>query len=553
MRIHHIKSEDQPVKIKIEPEEDEDEKCDIEIKRESKKVKNPHTCYICQKTFVAVISLNAHMKFRHKIAPTLDKDEVEDRDTDVQIISKSSHTSSNCKRNIQHECEVCDVVLFRKDYLLNHIKIVHPGEYICQFCTRVNHSYVDMIHHISMFHKGKIFNDTNLYGCKECYVKFSVKDHLNLHMMEKHVKKPTVSSNHCSPCKATYPIQRLLRHKQHVTHLQLTEIEKRLKLNFSMKTNNTVRLKLIPQRRNSVENQGKYYMKYFLNQGSLLICDICKATFTIRKQLIQHLKTHPEIPTFDCKSCPLKFFIKHKYDLHLKTHNDDIEEKSKYSCKICLSLFTKRNNLMIHITVRHSSTDNPNFTCGVCGKGHDNEDELTTHFKTHSEEGNNQAQVFVKENTEEAQSDNDSPYCKICKLSFKFKIIQNIHNNMWHNDSNLNRNLTIQEQQRLKKEQETNIIKFIKCKLCEEAFIKPDDLDEHLKTAHCKNDSSDDESIMIIDETFPTTSKTDFSCDQCILNFPCQQYLTNHKMYFCKSSPKVVINVSEYENTLNEQ
>lgn len=550
MRIHNIKTEDFPVQIKIEPEA---KLCIIDMKQEPKKF---HTCDICQKSFVAVISLNAHKKFRHQIKPIVDKD-----DDDIKIVDKPLIRPLKTKRdkkNIQHECEVCDVVLFRRDYLLNHIKIVHPGEYMCTFCSRVSHNYVDLIHHIKTFHKERTFDDTNLHGCQKCYAKFSVKDHLNIHMMEKHVKKPTVSNLYCAPCKKTYPFTFILsRHRKHATHVELSKIEERLihnfeerlKLNSKEKKYDTIIVKNIPQRRNSINNQGKYYLKYFVNKGSLFICDICKATFTIRKQLIQHLKTHTEIPTHDCPSCPLKFLIKHKYDLHLKTHTVDRKEKSKYSCKICLSLFSTRKNLMIHINVRHSPTDNPNFICGVCGNGHANENELITHFKTHT--GDNLPQVFVKEETEENPIDIDKPFCEICQLPFKYKIIQNIHNNMWHNESNPDRHLTI-EVQRLKKE-EKNVIKFIKCKICEEVFIKPDDLDEHVKTLHSDHDKSDDDSKLIIDESSSDQSKTDFFCDKCNLKFPCQQYLTNHQTLFCKSSPKVIINVSENQNTLNEQ
>ena len=52
-----------------------------------------------------------------------------------------------------------------------------------------------------------------------------------------------------------------------------------------------------------------------------------------------------------------------------------------------------------------------------CGNGHANEDELTLHFKTHSAEGNKQAQVFVKEHTEEAQSDNDNFPLEVINVS----------------------------------------------------------------------------------------------------------------------------------------
>ena len=580
MRVHHVKVENDFIEVKIEPE-DVPEMSVMEIKQEPKKF---HVCDICQKGFVAVISLNAHKKFRHSIEPAAELE-----DEDIQVVNlTSTPVKKKSKKEIQHECEVCDVVLFRKDYLQSHVRIVHPGEYVCPFCPRINHFYVDLINHMKSAHPNSIFDDTKLYDCVQCIAKFWVKENLNIHMMEKHVKNPVVNGCYCAPCKTTYfhSISHL-RHIQHSTHKEMSEVyaslqKKRQNIEIvnepmeeesvGMKVNN------IPQRRNSTTNQDKKYIKYFLTNTDFG-CLICKQKFTNRKSLIRHLKTHNEIRTMDCPMCPSKFFFKIIYNKHLKTHKTpravaNVEDSLKITCNICQHLFTSKKSLMIHIEVRHNVKNNLNFKCGFCGILHDNEDELMRHFKTHTDNHEDRVHVKgeiveseelekikeeteeleeVKEEPEENENVNEGRYCQICKHVFSFKIMYNNHISIWHNESNPNKHLTRVEQKRIK-ENEKNIIKFTKCKLCDEVFIKPDDLVDHVKTKHSStsnNDNSDDEQRLIIDET--ETSKTEFNCDKCILSFPCQLYLTNHQKYFCLTSPKVVCTSSENENLLNEQ
>ncbi|CAO1408535.1 unnamed protein product [Diamesa serratosioi] len=575
MRVHHIKVENDLMNIKIEPEADS-ESCLIEIKQEPKKF---HTCDICNKSFIAVISLNAHKKFRHNIEPEVEPENNDDvqivectetlpekdikndiqHNEDMLIVdnpqaTKKSYPSfkKKFKNLIQYECEVCDVVLYRNDYLQNHIKIVHPGEYSCPFCNRINHFYVDMIHHIKNIHPESVFDDKNLYDCQKCVAKFFVKENLNIHMNEKHLKKQDVSDNYCVPCKITHiNPKKIPAHKRQPRHAKLTEITRSLKLKMN---NVLMQIKTTPPRRNSTHNQHKQYIRYFINLGinnnNNTKCIICSNTFSNRKGLVRHLKTHDEIRTIDCSICSAKFFFEVTYDKHLKTHKStpetDVKKNALISCKICQNLFASKKSLMTHIKL-HSPDENLNFKCGFCGTAHDNEDELMIHFQIHTDCHKEKVNVVV----ETDESANEGRYCKICKQSFNLKIMYNNHHRTWHSESNPNRNETREEQKRLK-ENEKNIIKFTKCKLCEEVFCKTNDLDEHLRTKHSyTSNSSDDEGQLMIVETTPSTSMTEFNCDECILSFPCQLYLTNHQKYFCKTSSKVVCTISEKEETLN--
>ncbi|CAO1382820.1 unnamed protein product [Diamesa hyperborea] len=447
-------------------------------------------------------------------------------------------------------CIPCKKKIVRKN-LFHHMKTKHSEQrsYKCGLCEFDFTSTKSRLAHMNRVH----YHD---YRCKYCNRQF-VASALYAHHM-KHDHDETVPDSVVTDKVLDLPVDKLM----FIEQSKLFKRNKKKDLFYSEMDEEIED----PEEDVTVEDTPNEVL-----QEEVIAVTAREAT-PEEVQVVTSRESTPEViilqtslnSSTNCVECNEEFESSRSYRFHMRVHHikteDDpiqIKTETEQEEKVVVKIkqeqkkfHTTEKNFMIHVNVRHNATDNPNFICGVCGDGHDNEDELIRHFKTHN--GNSHAQVVVKEDTDEERSDNDSPYCKICKLSFKFKIIQNIHNNMWHNESNPNRNLTHLAQESLKKEQETDI-KFIKCELCDEPFIRPDDLEEHLKTKHLDQDSSGEDKPLIIDETTPNTSKTDFNCDQCILNFPCEQYLTNHKRFFCKSSPKVIINVSENQNTLNEQ
>lgn len=106
--------------------------------------------------------------------------------------------------------------------------------------------------------------------------------------------------------------------------------------------------------------------------------------------------------------------------------------------------------------------------------------------------------------------------CNTCDTTFKLTIQLNKHNMNWHGEENPNKQLSMQAQKNKSKE----FIKILRCKYCIEAFMKADDLKNHIKLAH--------ES-----ELGESNEQMKFTCKKCNLSFNEKQYLENHQKLFC--------------------
>jgi len=87
-------------------------------------------------------------------------------------------------------------------------------------------------------------------------------------------------------------------------------------------------------------------------QGRIFDCSDCERTFTDRKELFEHSKTHDQ-------------------------------NRTKFDCDKCTKSFTKKVTLQIHLAADHASSDGL-FDCPICFKCHKNKDCLRRHFYRHS-------------------------------------------------------------------------------------------------------------------------------------------------------------------------
>lgn len=209
------------------------------------------------------------------------------------------------------------------------------------------------------------------------------------------------------------------------------------------------------------------YLEFLIKSKNGFKCKVCGIEKTVRKHLIRHLKDHDEVPTFKCPSCPEKFVFKKKFDEHLLTHSQsDVP--------------------VLPGAQQDDSGENPQL-----------------------------------ETTEKNEIK-----CQICQLPFKLTIMLNRHNNQWHGESNPLKHLTADEQKSKKNEPELSVIKLMRCKLCNEAFIKPGELEDHHKQKH---NSEDDDQM----DTNEQSSGGSFACDKCKCVYEEEQFLENHKKMFC--------------------
>lgn len=424
-------------------------------------------CEFCDKKFLALFALNAHKKFKHG------------KNSDGSpLVSKHRHV----KQKFEVNCEICSFSSFRRDYVEHHNKATHKGEFQCHICDRILSGYNSYIHHIRSMHpKSKI--DTKMqHKCHDCehdkYFKF--EENLRQHQKDKHGENNKIDKNcFCEYCHLLFRSKTLCDH--HVDgykHKAIQDFFDNLRSSMP-KVNGDIKIekqekKLINEDEPALKRQRLLdvestsdedkleYLKYLqhLPNGSYK-CTICSKTKATRKFLLHHLKQHEEIPTFNCTKCPERFVFKRKFEKHLLMHENG-------NCESSEERSTDEHEII--------ENEHPKF-----------QDMKKTEIR-----------------------------CNTCDTTFKLTIQLNKHNMNWHGEENPNKQLSMQAQKNKSKE----FIKILRCKYCIEAFMKADDLKNHIKLAH--------ES-----ELGESNEQMKFACKKCNLSFNEKQYLENHQKLFC--------------------
>lgn len=448
-------------------------------------------CHICEKKFLALFALNAHKKFKHFI-----------NSDNTPLVSKQR----NIKQKFEVNCEICSFSSFRRDYVEHHNKQAHKGEFQCHACDRILSGYNSYIHHIKVSHTKCKLNLSKQHKCMECkhdkYFKF--EESLSRHQKERHGSNQLKNDCFCEYCHLLFRSKSLYEcHLEGYKHKAIQGFFDRMR--SLPKANGSIKIekqeeKLINEDedesvskrpRLDVENAATSdedkleYLKYLqhLPNGSYK-CTICSKTKATRKFLLHHLKQHEEIPTFNCTKCPERFVFKRKFEKHLLMHENGSAASSE-----------ERS------TDEHEMIENehPKF------------------------------QDMKKTSTEIR--------CSICDTNFKLTIQLNKHNTTWHGEENPNKELSMQVQKNKSKE----FIKILRCKYCIEAFMKADDLKNHMKLAHESELNS-------------TNEQMKFTCKKCNLSFNEKQYLENHQKLFCiHRNIEADKDRNDEQITLNEQ
>lgn len=124
-------------------------------------------------------------------------------------------------------------------------------------------------------------------------------------------------------------------------------------------------------------------------------CDICGRSFSEKRNVDDHRRTHTGERPFICETCGKSFAQRSSMKIHWKQMHESIKI---HKCEYCGKSFIRRCHLVAHLT-HHTGVRN--YVCAVCGKAFLRSGTLKGHTAVHSLE---------------------RPFeCTICGDSFKLK------------------------------------------------------------------------------------------------------------------------------------
>ena len=102
-------------------------------------------------------------------------------------------------------------------------------------------------------------------------------------------------------------------------------------------------------------------------------CVECRKSFSTKKYLRYHERTHKETRKFQCYECDKSFSTKKYLHYHENTH----KETNQFQCKECGKVSSSPGNLRKHINTIHKRIKK--FQCNECGKEFCQRSDFTRH------------------------------------------------------------------------------------------------------------------------------------------------------------------------------
>ncbi|KAI4457649.1 zinc finger and scan domain-containing [Holotrichia oblita] len=173
-----------------------------------------------------------------------------------------------------------------------------------------------------------------------------------------------------------------------------------------------------------------YLDHQFEHNGALVFhCDKCPKVFDSREKIVEHDRKHKK----PCSLCG-KMILKSSMKLHLIQHTD------RHRCTQCLNRFNSRASLQQHIITVH--TDIKDYVCSTCGKKFSSKTSMRVHMKSHSNErlykcklcsyaGRTASAVYIHMSTHE----NYFCICEVCSKTFKSMRNLNDHLRRVHSET----------------------------------------------------------------------------------------------------------------------
>ena len=531
-----------PAKKKIKDDDYRDVKnYNYKKKDESPQAKKPlilFKCTVCPKKFVTQTYLEQHVQFMHPNADLKTEQQDGDEDDDfadelgisakaekpvpvammnyvgnyVQRKKKPRFGCEKCgmdfsaliclKKHMElhsnkvYECPYCAKIMKRTDYVIGHIKKVHP-----EVDLKKNPIDFDKYTHVvseedltgkpsSDVKKDKVekFSGIGKKVCPDCSSLFDTVEELEEHLKEVHKKELKDAVYTCNACDkqfktvASYQVHKLTHRKKDYTCAHC-----------DMKFNTNAQLQHHKRKDHEIKHGSLAYFGYLTNNGRLT-CEVCSSEFEDIDSYIKHRPDHLTF-MFMCSTCGTGFHDEDMYQRHLESYCQD-EEFLPFPCGVCDKKFSMYDTRRKHLHADHPKVNKQPY-CHHCAQVFGTEEELALHMPEHEIE-----RVFI---------------CEICQRTFYEKRTLVDHRDIHRASKNFQCKICLKfypSTKSLQRHIKMHLAKKNKsCRLCNEEFSTPEDLNRHVEEAHGA-----------------VLTETEFSCPECPARFKTESKLEQHRI-----------------------
>nr|CAI5823498.1 unnamed protein product [Callosobruchus analis] len=298
--------------------------------------KKPSSCLHCDATFTNKVSLDNHVVKKH---PNF-----------IQSVT-----------NKIYECTECSYTTSFKSNFNKHFRVMHPETGSCKSLVRCSQCDAKFTNKESLddhvVEKHPNFTH-QLYECTECIFKTTMK-----HMFYRHSSLHSKSSSNSEPCHESLNSKTALDEHIVKTHPNLSV---------------SVGKKIFECPQCDFKAIGKRYLNNHMLTHSktmshykLSTCKHCDATFRKKTSLNDHIiRKHPESATsvdsavYKCTKCTYKTILRNDMEKHMSVHSEKPPKLT--TCSHCNSTFVNKRMLDAHVVNQH-----PEFIATVSRKIHE--------------------------------------------------------------------------------------------------------------------------------------------------------------------------------------
>ena len=286
----------------------------------------------------------------------------------TSAVSSALSISINKDVNL-FECDICDILLTRRDYLDRHVKSCHPNEFECQICNSQLSTFHYLMRHMHTAHATfkMIYNE---YGCKQCHKQFSESENLALHIANKHSGKNTHNASiNCNYCGMQFGNEKhKTRHSTLKGHNYMLKLMSRRKIQFNLEESNHIdqskeaNFKYLPAKLNDRHFECRICLKSFpvsdlhiFAMLNLKTINNISFIFQQKRKATAHVKNHKEVFIYRCTQCNYTFLEKRVLDKHFGQYHKEAASQIEQ-----LKNLNDHNNTMPELA--HSTLSDDIFT-----------------------------------------------------------------------------------------------------------------------------------------------------------------------------------------------